>query len=297
VAVSSAVTVLRTAASVIAPATTIAAAATRGILHSRAEIAADTRLERLLRRRWQTFGRNRAAILTLRRDRFRTVCVFVLVFRFRRRDHAFFFGSRLFLFQLRVLRIFRVFFAFVFLGMVIAVVGVILMQAGLSCFRASVSSRKHALLRIARRVVILSIRDVLGERRRFLFRQIHVRMFFVMRDFVMASFMMLAHFGSIAQFEIRAERLHLIPVARILRPRLFHMRVRCWHGIHFRSRRHQRRKWRETNRVRNRRVILLLRPVLVVRLRLRSHGLGRKMRMRFPLRERFSREWFQPAAR
>jgi len=122
-------------------------------------------------------------------------------------------------------------------------------------------------------------------------------MFFVMRGFVM-----LMHFRSITQFKIRAERLHLIPIARILRRRFFHVRVRCWHGIHSRPRRHKRRKWRETNRVRNRRVVLRLRRMRFGRLRLRSHSFGsqrfrRKMRMRLPLRKRLARQGFQSAAR
>ena len=146
----------------------------------------------------------------------------VLRFRLGRSDHAFFFGRRFFLFQLRVLGIFRVFFAFVFL-----------VQAGLGRFRARVGSSKHALLGITRRVVILSVGDMLRQRRRFFFGQIHMGMFFVVRVFVMgrvvmASFMMIVNFGSIAQFEIRAERFHLIPVARILWRRLFHMRVWGW---------------------------------------------------------------------
>ena len=95
---------------------------------------------------------------------------------------------------------------------------------------------------------------MLGQRRGFLFRQIHMSVFFVMSGFVL-----FVDFWSIAQFKIRTERLHLIPVARILRRRLFYVRVRCWHGIHFWPCRHQRRKWRETNRVRNRRVVLRLR--------------------------------------
>jgi hypothetical protein len=66
------------------------------------------------------------------------------------------------------------------------------------------------------------------------------------------------------------------------------MGIRCWHGIHFRSRGHQRRKWRETNRVGDRRVVPRLRRLRFKRLPFRSDGFGsqglrRKMRMRFPL--------------
>src|SRR5271169_1543896 len=55
VTVPAAVPVLRTASAVIAPATTIAAATTRGILHAGTKIAAHARLERLLRRRLRAF--------------------------------------------------------------------------------------------------------------------------------------------------------------------------------------------------------------------------------------------------
>ena len=103
------------------------------------------------------------------------------------------------------------------------------------------------------------------------------------------GFVMLANFRSVAQLEIRAQRFHLIPVARILRAvcfaclGLFQVRVRCWQGIHFRPRRHQRGKWRETNCVGNRRIVLLLRCLRFGRLRFGRLGLRRKMRMRFPL--------------
>ena len=88
----------------------------------------------------------------------------VLGFGIRRSDHAFFFGCRFFLFELCPLGIFRVFFAFVFLSVVVAVIAVLfvfLVQAGLSGFRARVGSSKHAILRIARRVVILSVGNML----------------------------------------------------------------------------------------------------------------------------------------
>src|SRR5580704_2871961 len=56
VTVSTAVPVLRTPSAIIAPATTIAAAPTRRILHARTEIAAHARLERRLRRCLRAFG-------------------------------------------------------------------------------------------------------------------------------------------------------------------------------------------------------------------------------------------------
>jgi hypothetical protein len=64
---SATVPVLRAPTAVIAPAATITAATTRGILHARAEIAAHARLEGLLRRGLRTFRRNRAAVFALRR--------------------------------------------------------------------------------------------------------------------------------------------------------------------------------------------------------------------------------------
>src|ERR1700733_863462 len=141
----------------------------------------------------------------------------MLVLRFGRgrRDHALFFRCGLFLLELGFFGILRVFFLQVFFALVlvvIAVFAVILMHAGI---RSRISRREHAILRIARGVIILSVRNMLSQRRGFLFRQIHVRMLVVM-----PAFLMLVKFRSITQFEIRAQRFHLIPITRILRRRL-----------------------------------------------------------------------------
>src|SRR5580658_3193121 len=89
--------------------------------------------------------------------------------------------------------------------------------------------------------------------------------------------------------EVRAQRFHLIPVTRIQRGAcfaclgFFQLRVWCWQGIHFRPRRHQRGKWRETNCVGDRRIVLWLGCVRFGRLRRGRLWLRRKMGMRFPL--------------
>jgi len=105
------------------------------------------------------------------------------------------------------------------------------------------------------------------------------------------------NFRRITQFEIRAQRFHLIPITRILRRRLLHMRIGRRQGIHFRSRRHQRRKWREANRVRNGCVVLRLVCLRFGSLWFRCQWFGRKMRMRLPLRKRLARQRLQTTAR
>src|ERR1700677_2488286 len=93
-----------------------------------------------------------------------------------RRYHALFFRCSLFLLELRFLGILRVFFLQVFFGLVLVVIpvfAVILMHPGI---RSRIRRREHAILCIPRGVIILSVRNMLSQRRRFLFRQIHVRM-------------------------------------------------------------------------------------------------------------------------
>src|SRR5580698_11574415 len=90
-----------------------------------------------------------------------------------RSDHALFFRCCLFLLELRFLGILRVFFIQVFGGFVLVVIAVILMHPGIG---SRISRREHSILRIPRGVIILSVRNMLSQRRGFLFRQIHVRM-------------------------------------------------------------------------------------------------------------------------
>jgi hypothetical protein len=189
VAVSAAVPVLRTPSAIIAPATTIAAATTRRILHARTEIAAHARLERLLRRRWRALRGNRAALFALRRD---GIGSFEISWhRFGRRDHAFFFGCSLFLFELLVLGILRVLFTFMFFAVLVAMVFV---RAGIG---RRIRCSKHAILRISRCVIILRVGNMFGQRGRFFFGQIHMRMLFVMPGFVRLRIVVLLNFRSI----------------------------------------------------------------------------------------------------
>ena len=214
----------------------------------------------------------------------------VLRFGLGRCDHALFFRCGLFLLELRFLGILGVFFIQVFFGLVLVMIpkfALILVHAGI---RSRISRREPAILRIPRRVIILSVRNMLSQRRGFLFGQIHVRMLVVM-----PAFRMPVNFRRITQFEIRAQRFHLIPITRILRRRLLHMRIGRRQGIHFRSRRHQRRKWREANRVRHGRVVLRLACLGFGSLWLSSQRFRREMRMRLPLRERLSRQRLQTA--
>lgn len=197
----------------------------------------------------------------------------------RRSNHALFFGCGFLLLEFRVLGIFRAFFTFVRFRVVVAMIAMIHMVIVHAGIRGCISRSEHAILSIARRIIVLSVGNMFRQCRGFFFRQIHMRMLVVMPNFVV-----LQNLRSITQFEILADLFRFIPVARILcatrrlNRRLFCMSVRRTHGIHFRPGRHQRRKRRKAHRVRNRRVVLRL-----VCLRFRSQGFGRKMRMRLPL--------------
>ncbi len=208
----------------------------------------------------------------------------------RRSNHALFFGRGFFLLEFRILGIFRVFFTFVRFRVVVAMIAMIHMVIVHAGIRGRISRSEHAILRIARRIIVLSVGNVFRQSRSFFFGQIHMRMLFVTPNFMMSRFVVLHNLRSITQFEILADLFRFIPVARILcatrllNRRLLHMRVRSRQGIHFRPGRHQWRKRREANRVRNRRVVLRLACLRFRSQGFGSQGFGRKMRMRLPLR-------------
>jgi hypothetical protein len=167
-AMSAAVSVLRTATAIIA--TSPIPAATRRILHARAKIIAHARLERLLRLAAGIFTRQDSAIF-LRccgcRD-FLFVCASWLFLRMR--DHAFFFGCGLLLFEFGILGL--------FFGGVFRCV-CILVRGQSSGFRDRICFRKAAFLRVSGCELVLRVGDVFGYRGSFVFSEFWVQVVFV----------------------------------------------------------------------------------------------------------------------
>ena len=174
-------------------------------------------------------------------------------FFFRMRDHAFFFGGGFLLFKLGVFGIVRIVFR-----------GMVLFGGAQSCSLGDgVGFGKAALLRIAGGQLILRVGNMFGDGAGFVFRQLGVRVVFVM-----------------FRFEGRGRFVGIKGLVVNGRFGFFHVIVRSRHGIHFRSRGYERRERREADRVWNRRFIEPL--------SLGFRRFGRKMLMGFPFRERFA---------
>jgi hypothetical protein len=169
VAMSAAVPLLRTATAIFAT-SPIPATTARWVLHTRPEIVAHTRLEGLLRLAAGIFTRQDSAIFLgcCGCCDFLLVCASWLFLRMR--DHAFFFGCGLLLFEFGI---FGLFFGGVFRCVCFLVRG----QS--SGFGDRVCFRKATFLRVSCCELVLRVGDVFGYRGGFVFSEFRVRVVFV----------------------------------------------------------------------------------------------------------------------
>lgn len=168
-------------------------------------------------------------------------------FLFRMRNHAFFFRSSFLLFEFDFLGI---------LGIVFRLM-VFFRDAQSCCLRYGICFGKAALLRVAGREFILRLGNVFGDGAGFVFGELRVSVLFVMFRFERCS--------SFARIE-----------RNMAKGCCGSLDVGVWrgHGVYFRSGGHEWRERRETNCVRNWRIVEWL--------RLRFHRFRRKVLMRFP---------------
>ena len=188
VTVPATVPVLRTASAIIAASTAIPAAARADSACASGNRCAHAPGKAAATAGCEPSAGNGAAIFSMRRDGIRPFDF--ARDRFCGSEHALFFGRGFLLLEFTFFGIFRVLFGLVLPGLVAlvffgVVVVVMFVHAGIG---GCVGCGEDAILRIARSVVILRVGNVFGERRGFLFCQIHVGMIFVVNCVVMLGF-------------------------------------------------------------------------------------------------------------